>query len=84
VSVGDEIAYTFPTTRRALAGFPDQAGLRLVETRDAAGRELGVEVRSPERGKALVVYLATATQEETPQLLCRPIKRARVIEMGSG
>jgi hypothetical protein len=83
VSPGNERAYTFPTTRQALAGFPDQAGLRLVEITDTAGRELGVEVRSPEQGKALVAYLATAMKDETPQLSCRPIKKARVIEMGN-
>jgi hypothetical protein len=70
VAAKNEPTYTFPATRKALAGFAEIGDLSLVETTTDGQRRLGVAVKCKAQGEALLAYLATAMKDETPRLLC--------------
>jgi hypothetical protein len=62
--------YTYPTTRTALAGFPEASSVGLVEFGERFERGVGVTVKSRAQGKALIAYLATAMKDEDPRYYC--------------
>jgi hypothetical protein len=62
--------YTYPTTRKALAGFPEASSLGFVEFGATYDRGVGVTVKSRAQGKALIAHLATAMKDEDPRFYC--------------
>jgi len=71
VSANNAKDYTFPSTRAALASFPDAALIGLVEfPLEDGGRRLGVTVTSREQGQALIAHLEATLKDETPKLVC--------------
>lgn len=74
VAAKNEANYSFPTTRKALATFPEAADLQLVETKTDGQRQLGVSVKSKAQADALMEHLKTAMKDEKPQLLCLSAK----------
>lgn len=72
--------WTFPTTRKALASFPEVTDLTLVDFTDGK-RRLGVGVKSKAQGEALITHLKTAMPKETPRLMCYEPKEPHKIEI---
>jgi hypothetical protein len=79
VSPSNEATFTFPTTQKALAKFPDRAAITLVESVLDGRRRLGVTVTNNAQGEALIAHLATAMKDEHPRLLCYRPENPRVI-----
>lgn len=72
--------FDFPSTRKALAAFPEASSLRLVEFEDG-GRQLGVSVATRAQGEALVAHVKATMKDEKPRLLCHAPKTTRAIEL---
>lgn len=83
VSWKNENKYTFPTTRKALASFPDVAKIKLIEYNDW-GRKLGVQVESEAQAEALITHIKATMKDELPELLCTEPKHPRIIEINDG
>lgn len=83
VSWKNENKYTFPTTRKALASFPDVAKIKLVEYNDW-GRKLGVQVETEAQGEAIMAHIKATMKDESPELLCMVPQNPRVIDMNGG
>jgi hypothetical protein len=81
VSPKNDAKYTFPTTQKALAAFPERESLTLVEAVIDGRRRLGVRSQTMARGEALLTYLqqAEAMKKERPRLLCLDVPEGRVI-----
>ncbi len=83
VSWKNENKYTFPSTRKALASFPDVAKIKLVEYRDW-GRKLGVQVESEEQGEAVIKHIKENMKDEFPELVCLVAASPRFIDINGG
>lgn len=83
VSWKNENKYTFPSTRKALASFPDVAKIKLVEYRDW-GRKLGVQVESEEQGEAVIKHIKANMKDEFPELVCLVPATPRFIDINDG
>lgn len=83
VSWKNEVKYTFPTTRKALASFPQVSEIKLVEYWED-GRRLGVEVKSKEQGEAVVEHIKATMKDEHPELFCYVPRKPRYIEIKDG
>ncbi|HMY15108.1 MAG TPA: hypothetical protein PKA58_02205, partial [Polyangium sp.] len=83
VSWKNENKYTFPSTRKALASFPDVAKIKLVEYRDW-GRKLGVQVESEEQGEAVIKHIKENMKDEFPELVCLVPASPRFIDINGG
>lgn len=64
-----EPGYTFPNTRKALAGFDRKADVSLVEFSEG-GRRLGVKVPDRASGEAVVAMIKANMKDESPKLIC--------------
>jgi hypothetical protein len=79
VSPSNEAMFSFPTTQKALAQFPERAAITLVESVMDGRRRLGVTVTSNAQGEALITHLQTTMKDEHPRLLCYRPEAPRVI-----
>ncbi|AKT40370.1 hypothetical protein [Chondromyces crocatus] len=73
--------FDYPTTRKALASFPDVAALTLVEAHEDGTRRLGLQVADKAQAEAVIAHLATTMKDEQPKLICYAPKVSRTIEM---
>ena len=74
--------FTFPTTRAALAKFPEAAQIGLVELGQGQfDRRLGFIVTSREQGQALVAHVKATMKDEDPRLTCLDPKPVRKIPL---
>lgn len=80
VAADNKADFTFPSTRKALASFPEVADVTLVEFKQDK-RRLGLIVKSKTQGEAVLAFLKTAMPKEMPRLLCYEPKELRKIEM---
>lgn len=79
VSDNSDAKFTFPTTQKALASFPERDAIALVDSEVEGVRRLGVVVTSNAQGEALIAHLATTMKDEHPTLMCYQPKNPRVI-----
>ncbi len=75
VSAKNDAKFTYPTTRKALATFPEASALGLVELNDQ-GKRLGVTVTSTAQGEALIASLRQSMPDEDPRLFCFDVSKA--------
>jgi len=80
VSEDNKADFSFPTTRKALASFPEVNDLALVDFFDEQ-RRLGLVVKSKAQGEAVIAHLKTAMPKENPRLMCYDPKEARKIDL---
>ncbi|NUP13926.1 MAG: hypothetical protein HOW73_48445 [Polyangiaceae bacterium] len=80
VSYKSEPNYTFPTTRKALATFPDIDKLQLVDFVEG-GRRLGLVVPSKEVGEAVIAHVKGSMKDEDPRLVCYAPAKPRVVSI---
>jgi len=83
VSWKNENKFTFPTTRKALASFPEVDKIKLMEYRDW-GRKLGVQVESEAQGEAIMAHIKATMKDEVPELLCFSPQNTRIIDINGG
>jgi len=83
VSWKNENKYTFPTTRKALASFPDVGKIKLMEYYDW-GRKLGIKVESEAQAEAVIAHVKANMKDESPELVCYEPSKPRVIEINGG
>jgi hypothetical protein len=62
-------SYGYPTTKRALASFPEAADIGLVEF-GRYPRYLGVTVKSKAQGDALARHVQATMKDESPRVFC--------------
>lgn len=84
VSWRNENKYTFPTTRKALATFPDVAKIKLMEYTDGWGRRLGIKVESEEQAEAVMKHIKANMKDEFPEFICHSPATPRIIEINDG
>ncbi len=84
VSWRNENKYTFPTTRKALATFPDVAKIKLMEYTDGWGRRLGIKVESEEQAEAVIKHIKANMKDEYPEFICFSPGVPRTIEINDG
>lgn len=83
VSPRNDKKYTYPTTRKALASFPEVAKLGLVEYQDRGStRRLGITVESRKQGEAVAAHIRETMKDEDPHVFCYAPKEPREIPMG--
>ncbi len=80
VSDKNDKQYTFPTTRKALASFPEASKLGLVEFQDrGSNRRLGITVESRKQGEAVTAHVRKTMKDENPHVFCYAPKSPRKI-----
>jgi hypothetical protein len=84
VSWRNENKFTFPSTRKALATFPDVAKIKLMEYNDYWGRRLGVQVESEAQAEAVIKHIKATMKDELPEFVCYAPQNPRVIDMNGG
>lgn len=80
VSWKNEPTYTYPTTRKALATFPEVSDISLVEYWEGR-RSLGVQVKSKQQAEAVAAHIVANMKDEHPEVVCYAPKKPRVIDM---
>lgn len=80
VSWKNEPTYTYPTTRKALATFPEVADIALVEYWEGR-RSLGVQVKSKQQAEAVAAHIVANMKDEHPEVVCYAPKKPRVIDL---
>lgn len=84
VAWGNENKFTFPTTRKVLATFPDVAKIKLMEYRDYGARRLGVQVESEAQVEALIKHVKANMKDELPEFVCYSPQSPRIIDINTG
>lgn len=82
VAYSNKSDYTFPTTRKALASFPEVNDLTLVDFYEGT-RRLGVMVKNKAQGEAVIAHLKTSMPKENPRFICYEPKNPRKIDMNA-
>jgi len=80
VSHKNDKKYTYPTTRKALASFPDVSKIGLVEFQGDS-RRLGITVQSRKQGEAVAAHVRDTMKDENPRIFCYAPKKPRQIPM---
>ncbi|HRI71137.1 MAG TPA: hypothetical protein PK156_43190 [Polyangium sp.] len=80
VSSENKPDFTFPTTRKALASFPEVADIGLVEFYQDR-RRLGITVKSKAQGEAIIAHIKNTMPKENPRLICYQPEKPRVIDI---
>ncbi len=84
VSWRNENKFTFPSTRKALATFPDVAKIKLMEYHDYRGRRLGIQVESEAQAEAVMKHIKANMKDEFPEFICYWPQNPRVIDINGG
>lgn len=84
VSWRNENKYTFPSTRKALATFPDVAKIKLMEYHNGWGKSLGVQVENEAQAEAVIKHVKDNMKDEFPELICFSPTSPRIIDINGG
>lgn len=84
VSWRNENKFTFPSTRKALATFPDVAKIKLMEYHDYSGRRLGIQVENEAQAEAVMKHIKENMKDEFPEFICYLPQSPRVIDINGG
>lgn len=82
VSPDNKPDFTFPSTRKALASFPEVSDLTLVDFNEGK-RRLGVAAKSKAQAEAVLAHIKTNMPKEKPRLVCYAPVNPRKIELQS-
>ncbi len=80
VSPDNKPDFTFPSTRKALASFPEVADVTLVEFNQGK-RRLGVIAKNKAQAEAVLAHIKTTMPKEKPRLVCYSPASPRKIDM---
>ncbi len=81
-SYKNDAKFTYPSTQKALAAFPEAASIGFVEFGQGYSRHVGVIVKDRAQGEALVAHVKATMKDESPRLFCfEPKQDVRRIEI---